>query len=222
MEPEIKFRGFKRDYKEGYFKYPNELEQYWYLLSGAEQKLLDFILRRTIGFQKLEDRISISQFVTGVGKKSNGTGVSKSQVQRSLRGLVDKGFISTERQGYQTRLVKLTLRIEEQNNQEAKKDDAAAPDHVAYLISLFRGLAPHLVDKYLIEKKQIQAMERLLKHYDSAQIEEFIQASEYASGKEYAPTISSPSELEQKLPKLRSYFSRLQSHKEDDRYGNII
>lgn len=205
METETRFPGFKRSYKNGYFQYPNELEKYWHLLSGSEQKLLDFILRRTYGFQKLEDRISLSQFVGGVGKLGTGTGVSKAQAQRSLKTLEEKGFIRTERQGYQTRLIKLVLREEDA---EPVRERVAASDQVAYLVSLFRDISPHLVDGYLTSKTQIQAVERLLKHYGQDDIESFIAGVRESFGKQFAPTITSPADLEKKLPQLVAYFKR--------------
>ncbi len=204
----LSFPGFKREYKNGYFRYPNELEKYWHLLSGSEQKLLDFILRRTYGFQKLEDRISLSQFVGGVGKLGTGTGVSKAQAQRSLKTLEEKGFIRTERQGYQTRLIKLVLREEDA---EPVKEKVAASDQVAYLISLFRGISPHLVDSFMASKTQIQAMERLLQHYGQDDIENFIAGAKEAHGKQYAPGISSPATLESKLTSLIAYYKRTQA-----------
>lgn len=205
-----KFPGFKREYKSGFSKFPNELENYLYLLTGSEAKLLFFILRRTLGFGKLEDRISISQFVNGVGK-GEGTGVSKAQVQRSLKTLEKKGFIRTESNGYQTRLIKLALRDEEVA--EPTEGKVAASGQAAYLISLFRGVSPHLVDGYSASRAQIQAMERLIHHYGQDQIEGFIAAAEQAFGKQYAPTITSPVELEKKLPQLIAYFQRVGNSK---------
>ena len=215
MSAPLSFPGFKRSYKKGgFFMYPNEVEQYWHQLSGSEQKLLDFILRRTYGFQKLEDRISLSQFVDGVGK-FKGAGVSKAQVQRSLRALEDKGFISTERQGYQTRLIKLVLR--EEANDEPVKEKVAASDQVAYLISLFRTISPHMVDGFMTSKPQVQAMERLLIHYEPKQIEGFIAAAHDALNKQYAPTITSPVELERNLTKLIAYYAKIENEMESRR-----
>jgi DNA-binding transcriptional ArsR family regulator len=88
-----KFPGFKTHYVKEFFMYPNILEQYWYQLSGSEQKVLDFILRQTIGFRKMNDKIALSQFTDGIGEKNKGTGLSLSQVQRALKRLEEMGFI---------------------------------------------------------------------------------------------------------------------------------
>lgn len=204
------FPGFKRAYKDEYFKYPNELAQFWWMLSGSEQKLLDFILRRTYGYQKLEDYISLSQFVNGVGK-SKGSGVSRAQAQRSIAELERKGFISTERHGYQTRLIKLVLRDDVDG--EPVKGKAPASDETAYLISLFQGVSPHLIEKFMTEKRQVLAIERLVAYYGHDKVAGFIQAAQEAFGKEFAPNIGSPVELEEKLSKLVSYYSRVESAK---------
>lgn len=83
-EQSERFPGFKSEYKKDYFKYPIILESWWTRLSGAEQKCLDFILRQTFGYQNTSDKISISQFVNGIGRNNKGTGVSKSQVDKSF------------------------------------------------------------------------------------------------------------------------------------------
>lgn len=75
------------------------LEEYWHTLSGSEQKVLDFILRQTLGFRKRCDFIALSQFSKGIGgrSKNKGTGLSISQVRRAITKLEDKGFIVVTR-----------------------------------------------------------------------------------------------------------------------------
>ena len=94
-----KFPGFEEEYTCDFFKYPTILAEYWQYMSGSEQKVLDFILRQTIGFRKTSDLISLAQFTDGLGGKSTnrGSGVSLSQVRRALVKLEEKGFIKVER-----------------------------------------------------------------------------------------------------------------------------
>lgn len=200
-----KFHGFLPSYKSGFFKFPTELESSWTYLTGAEQKVLDYILRQTYGYQKLEDTISLSQFTNGYGKRNKGCGVSRAQVQRVLSSLEEKGFIHTESNGYATRLIKLALR---DNATPEPQKVGAASGQVAYLISLFRTIAPHRVDAFLVEKKQIQATERLLKHFAVADIERFIQTVQATNGQKYAPFIASPAELEIKLASLVNFVKK--------------
>lgn len=72
---------------EQFFMYPMELEDFWWALSGSEQKVLDFILRKTYGWQQQGDFIAHSQIVKG-------TGLSRSQVKISLKSLEKKKFIA--------------------------------------------------------------------------------------------------------------------------------
>ena len=67
-------------------------------LSGAEFKVLLYICRRTFGFKKDVDNISISQLVNGITTKDGkvldrGTGLSKDSVSRVVRTLEEKGVI---------------------------------------------------------------------------------------------------------------------------------
>lgn len=91
------FPGFQKHYEKEFFMYPQILEEYWYQMSGSEQKVLDFILRQTIGWRKTSDRISLEQFANGVGDTNRGTGLSYSQIQRAIKGLEDQGFIKVVR-----------------------------------------------------------------------------------------------------------------------------
>src|SRR5690606_35633492 len=67
-------------------------------LSGAEVKVLLYICRRTFGWKKDSDTISISQMMGGIVKKSGemldrGTGLSRDSVARAVKGLEQKGVI---------------------------------------------------------------------------------------------------------------------------------
>lgn len=93
-----KFIGFPRIGKPGTFwMYPNIMDQYWHTLSGSEQKVLDFLLRRTFGFQKTKDKISIGQFINGVRGYDYGTGLSERTIIRALSNLEKKGFFKVIR-----------------------------------------------------------------------------------------------------------------------------
>lgn len=73
-------------------------------LSGAELKALLYIIRRTFGFKKNNDNISLNQLLTGITTKSGkildrGTGLSRSALVSALKGLVNKNLIIAERRG---------------------------------------------------------------------------------------------------------------------------
>lgn len=88
-----KFPGFPPEPITNFWSYPKDLNGYWYQLSGSEQKVLDYILRHTWGFDKTSDEISLSQLEKGIRGFDKGTGLSRPSIVRSIRGLIQKGFI---------------------------------------------------------------------------------------------------------------------------------
>src|SRR5689334_5415588 len=67
-------------------------------LSGAELKVLLYICRRTFGFKKEKDNISLHQLVEGITTKKGsrldgGTGLGKASVARAVKSLEAKGII---------------------------------------------------------------------------------------------------------------------------------
>ena len=78
-------------------------------LSGGELKVLLYICRRTFGFRKDKDSISLTQIAHGITTKAGrvldqGTGLSKRQVQRALRVLENRKVILVERKVDETGL----------------------------------------------------------------------------------------------------------------------
>ena len=75
---------------------PDQLfDELLHRLSGAELKVLMYIIRRTFGFKKQSDDISLAQLVGGIKTKDGrildrGTGLSKSSVVRALNSLEKK------------------------------------------------------------------------------------------------------------------------------------
>ncbi len=72
-------------------------------LSGAELKVLLYIIRRTFGFKKQSDNISLNQICRGIVSKDGnvldrGTGLSQQSVLNALKGLIQKNaIIATKR-----------------------------------------------------------------------------------------------------------------------------
>lgn len=87
------FKGFASP---RYTQVPDELfDELMSHLSGAELKVLLYIIRRTFGFKKDSDNISLSQICNGIKTRDGetldmGTGLSLSTVQIALKGLIDK------------------------------------------------------------------------------------------------------------------------------------
>ncbi len=78
-------------------------------LSEAELRVLLYIMRRTFGFKKKADAISLSQLTGGIRKRDGaildlGTGLSKPAVLKAINSLEAKGIIVTEKRfGYDGR-----------------------------------------------------------------------------------------------------------------------
>src|SRR6266849_9255423 len=71
-------------------------------LSGAELKVILYIIRRTFGFKKAADSISLSQLCSGIRTRSGksldrGTGLSLSAVKLAVRSLEKRGLITVQR-----------------------------------------------------------------------------------------------------------------------------
>lgn len=78
----------------GYTAIANEIMEALakFKLPGSQTQCLFFILRKTYGFNKKSDRISLSQF-------SKGTGLNRKAVSRALNSLRDKNVIYIEKGG---------------------------------------------------------------------------------------------------------------------------
>ena len=71
-------------------------------LSHAELKVLLYIVRRTFGFKKDTDRISLKQIAEGIVTKQgrrldSGTGLSRRGTIKAVKGLEAKGLIEVKR-----------------------------------------------------------------------------------------------------------------------------
>lgn len=81
---------------------PDEfLDNHMAFLSGAEVKVMLYIFRRTLGFKRHADNISLNQLLSGIVKRDgtrldNGTGLSKSTLLGAIKSLVEKRLIVIE------------------------------------------------------------------------------------------------------------------------------
>jgi phage replication O-like protein O len=93
------WQGFDPPY---YTQVPDAVFDVWLArLSGAELKVLLYIIRRTFGFKKQSDPISLDQMVSGIVKKDgtrldHGAGLARSSVQRAVDSLVARRLIVAE------------------------------------------------------------------------------------------------------------------------------
>lgn len=95
-------------------------------LSEAELRVLLYIMRRTFGFKKKADAISLSQLTGGIRRRDGsmldyGTGLSKPAVLKAVSGLQSKGIISVEKrtgEDGRNEVNVYQLRFLEENNQQ--------------------------------------------------------------------------------------------------------
>jgi hypothetical protein len=80
----------------GFTMVPHHTMGLLYSLPGSQSKILGFITRRTIGWRKPWDAISLSQFEHGVGSEP-GTGLSRHTIIQAVRELEAKQLIRTMR-----------------------------------------------------------------------------------------------------------------------------
>lgn len=99
--PEVKkFRGF---HGPNYTQVPDELfDELMADLSGAELKVLLYVMRRTFGFKKGSDRISKSQLENGIQRRNGdaldrGTGLSRRAIRLAVDSLVEKNILLKHR-----------------------------------------------------------------------------------------------------------------------------
>jgi len=103
-----------------YTQVPDELfDELMSHLSGAELKVLLYIIRRTFGFKKDVDNISLNQICKGIITRDGevldkGTGLSQQSVITALKGLLEKNAIvakrrSSKEKGYESTTYSLHL-----------------------------------------------------------------------------------------------------------------
>jgi len=134
------------------------LDQVMAHLTGAEFKVLAYIVRRTLGFKRDSDTISLEQICGGVTRHDAapidaGTGLSKKTAIAALKGLEDKGVIIARKStGRDSLPTVLSLRHkgdagpepdrptgtrgradDERDKRVDNPDLGSVPDHVAYV-----------------------------------------------------------------------------------------
>ena len=81
--------------EEGYVRIATEIQDAFCRtrIPGEERQVLDVIIRKTYGWNKCEDAISLSQF-------AEMTGIVKTHIPRAIKGLIAKNMITVTKKGY--------------------------------------------------------------------------------------------------------------------------
>lgn len=197
------FPGFKKTRKGNFFMYPIILEKYWYSLKGSEQKVLDYILRQTYGFNKTSDKISLSQFAKGNGKNTLGAGISQAQAATSLKSLEKKGFIKIIRRPH--RINEIRLRLDESSEEKNQ-----CSEEMKALIALFEPVAGYHIQEFMENAKEFEALEKVVKYYGVGLVRQCIESLAESNAELYMPTITSPRALEKKMSNLLAAIAVMQ------------
>jgi hypothetical protein len=152
---EPSFRGFPRN---RYTQVPDLLfDELMPQLSNDELRVLLYVIRRTEGFKRDTDNISLSQFVIGITRSNgqpldHGTGLSRAAVARGIKGLVSRGIlVVTRRQDGKGGHLATTYRI------HFDDDPSSAPvDHPC----LTDGLPQSAGETILVHRREPQETEQ--------------------------------------------------------------
>jgi len=120
-------------------------------LGYAEIKCMLYIFRRTFGFHKQSDKISLTQFETGIENLDRGTGLKRPNIIKALKSLTEKGLVKINKgkinsysllledtllvtQDNQTSNVELPEVVTQSNTQKKEKESIQKKDseQVAY------------------------------------------------------------------------------------------
>jgi phage replication O-like protein O len=130
-----RFRGFASP---NYTQVPDEVfDELMSILSGSEFKVLCYIVRRTFGFRKDADTISLTQIIGGIKTRDGrqldkGTGLSRDSVTKAIKSLEEMGVVLVHRRssatkGFESSTYSLRYRVEEAS-QGIRTRDVRKPD----------------------------------------------------------------------------------------------
>lgn len=200
-------------------------------VSGGEFRILLFVVRKTYGFQKKLDRISLSQF-------EGGTTMSRSHVCLALKSLVLKQVLVKENGGYKLnknhdewvvlRKVPPVLRLgipstkastksstkasthkrnKETNTKEITSTEQSS-EHTGAVINLFKDLNPSYAILFK-RKPQHSAARRLLDLQGYERISRAVAFIASRKDDRYCPVVTTPIQLEEKWGQLERYGAGL-------------
>lgn len=210
-------------------------------LGYAELKCLLYIFRRTYGFHKQSDRISLSQFVDGIEGLDNGTGLAKKNVYPALESLVEKKLVKKDTTGNTTRYSLYLLEPSKVGTQSTQTRYAKYPElgtqstiqkkekesiqnkdsngvAISKLLDLFSIVDPKN-KTYYGNKTQRNCLDFMINEYGFENVEKVIGLLPQTNQLDYFPRITSPYDLKEKWTKLAT---ALQSKKRNEDFSSIM
>jgi phage replication O-like protein O len=210
-------------------------------ISGEARQVLDFIIRKTYGFHKKEDKIALSQFCLG-------TGLRKPTVCKALNKLknmkliiqidnddiniyrFNKDFDTWEALPKKITLPKKGMTITQKGKASLPKkghtidnttkdtitkdisEQSSQNNEVNKIMDIFYKINPTL---NWGNKTQRQACQDLIK---TCGLEETIQMANMAcsiQGEKYAPVVTTPYQFKEKLAQIKVYFDKEKSKRRE-------
>lgn len=219
----------------GYTRIANEILDKLCLvrINGSEYRVCLFLIRKTYGFNKSQDRISISQFQKGTNMDRRlAIRTTKELIRKKI--LVKTGSIYKFNKNWEewvgassprgeltpTARGQLTTTSRGQLTTHKRKKDTITKDiskvgtlqgKIHNLIELFEPINPSY-EKIYKNKTQRAALQRLVDKYGRDKVRGMILALPEITSKPYAPRITKPLELEENLGKL-VIFSKQEKNK---------
>lgn len=223
----------------GYTKISNEILEALakIRINGEARQILDVIIRKTYGFNKKQDKISLSQFVLA-------TSLTKQSVCRALKRLINmKIIIKIDNENIQiyqfnkdfdtwkslSKLLKgvavspttineidkegvAVLRhtkdnITKENITKENLQAEACGKQVNEIINLFKKINPTITFNH---KTNRSAAEDIINQFGYDKTVEYVKSAIAVFGKAYAPVITNPYHLKTKLSNLIAFYQSYQ------------
>jgi len=202
-------------------------------LLGAEYQVLFFVLRKTYGYQKKEDIISLSQF-------QKGTNLSRPTVVKAIKNLVvrrmlvkvslpDTKISFRFNKDYDTWVVNTSKLVKgkwlaskhvltetskdvltHKRKKERTKESTAQSAEVSEVINLFKEVNPSYQRLFGMPPQRL-AVERLLKTHGKEKLISMVAFLPKSNASRFAPTITTPSQFEAKLGELIAWGQKQKS-----------
>lgn len=215
----------KPQIENGYTRIANEiLEELSFAgINGSEYRVLLVVIRKTYGFNKKKDRISLSQFQLF-------TNMNRPQAVRTLQSLVSKRILLKENGSYSfnknweewvvckripsiqkdtTASIQLDTKSSIQLDTYKRKKDNITKDMpeqssgIPLIIDLFKEINP-AYKKWYGNTTQRKAVANLLERNGMEQLQKVIALLPKTNKMQYLPTITTPLQLEDKWASLEA------------------
>lgn len=125
----MKFQGFD-EASQNWFKTPHQMIDLSAQMTGAEMKVVFYILRHTWGFHQNKRRITLDEFENGRKRKDGtrmdrGTGLSRPSVLRGIKSAIERGCLIVQKEGNDLARIKhyYTVRLSDRGTERKRQGE---------------------------------------------------------------------------------------------------